>query len=206
MAQDDWQARMTRAVAAEIRHWRETRKLSAQDLANRCAELGLAIPRPVLSNLENGRREAVSIAEVLVLARALEVPPILLISPVGRRETVEMLPGQEALSPWDAACWISGTARLRDQPEGVDVVWADDDDVIPLFMRYEELVEYWREIGPAEGVEDAAGNVIKTAADMKREAVKNLLAHWKAMRGRGLLPPPLPAELEHQAGGVTDAS
>ena len=64
-----------------------------QQLADRTAELGMPIPRSVLANLESGRRDTVSVAEVLVLAAALDVAPIELICPVGFDKQTEMLPG-----------------------------------------------------------------------------------------------------------------
>lgn len=65
-----------------------------QQLADRTAELGMPIPRSVLANLESGRRETVSAAEVVILAAALDIAPIELISPVGFDQQVEMLPGR----------------------------------------------------------------------------------------------------------------
>jgi len=73
--QEDWQQWLTCAIAAEIRRHRIGHKMSAQKLADRCEQLGFAVPRSVLTNLENGHREALSIAELLVIAAALGVPP-----------------------------------------------------------------------------------------------------------------------------------
>ena len=57
--------------------------MSVQKLADVTDELGMPIPRSVLANLESGRRETVTVAEVLVLAAALDVAPIDLICPSG---------------------------------------------------------------------------------------------------------------------------
>lgn len=93
---DDWSARVARLVAREVRRYREKRqpRMSVQQLADRTAELGMPIPRSVLANLESGRRETVSAAEVVILAAALDIAPIELISPVGFDQQVEMLPGR----------------------------------------------------------------------------------------------------------------
>ena len=86
--------------------------MSAQQLAERCAGLGLPeITRPVLVKLEHGRREAVSTTELAVLAAALETAPILLLYPVGSTGSVEYLPGKTA-PPWDAARWWADEASL----------------------------------------------------------------------------------------------
>lgn len=88
--------------------------------------IGLPIPRPVLSNLENGRRESVSMAEVLVLAQALEIPPVLLVAPVGITETVEILPNGPRAT-WDAAKWITSEDKYADgwiqRPYTAMVLW-----------------------------------------------------------------------------------
>jgi transcriptional regulator with XRE-family HTH domain len=86
--------------------------MSAQQLAERCAELGMPeFTRPVLVKLEHGRREAVSTTELAVLAAALGTAPILLLYPVGRAGSVEYLPGKTA-APWDAARWWAEEAFL----------------------------------------------------------------------------------------------
>ncbi len=86
--------------------------MSMQKLADRTAELGVAIPRSVLANLESGRRETVSVAEVLVLAAALNVAPIELMCPVGFDKQTEMLPGR-MMDPLDAMRWFTGEQKLE---------------------------------------------------------------------------------------------
>jgi transcriptional regulator with XRE-family HTH domain len=102
--------------------------MSAQQLADRCAELGMPIARSVLANLESGRRESVSAAEIMILAQALDVPPVLLMFPLGRVEAIEYLPGQQ-MPPWDAMMWFSGR-------HGVEIV--------RLYERHSNLVEQWK--------------------------------------------------------------
>src|SRR5579859_4465696 len=138
--QSGWSARLTQVLAGEIRRHRKERGLSAQELADRCEQLGLAIPRPVLSNLENGRRESVSIAELLVLAAALGVSPILLIAPLGRKPDIEILPGRVLLVP-DAAWWFTGQAELANGGPGqpLTVHRADEDATAELFRTHRDL-------------------------------------------------------------------
>ena len=82
-----------------------------QQLADQTAELGMPIPRSVLANLESGRRDTISVAEVLVLAAALDVAPIDLICPVGFDEQTEMLPGA-LMDPLSAMRWFTGEWKL----------------------------------------------------------------------------------------------
>lgn len=61
----------------------------------------------MIANMESGRRTSVGLSELLVLARALDVPPLELAFPVGQSELVEVLPGQE-VGTWAAAKWFTG--------------------------------------------------------------------------------------------------
>lgn len=113
MEQVDWMAQVSTTIASEVRRIRQERGMSAQRLSDRCAELGAPIPRTVLSNLENGRRGNVTVAEMLVLAAALDVPPATLVFPVGYQAAVESLPGQ-AQPPTSAIEWLAGLKQVGD--------------------------------------------------------------------------------------------
>jgi hypothetical protein len=71
----------------------------------------MPIPRSVLANLESGRRDTVSVAEVLVLAAALDIAPIDLICPVEFDKQTKMLPGR-AIDPLSAMRWFTGEWKL----------------------------------------------------------------------------------------------
>jgi transcriptional regulator with XRE-family HTH domain len=90
MTQSEWPGRITATIASQVRLFRRERKISGQHLATMTAELGMEIPRSVLANFESGRRETVSVAEMLILAYALDVTPAMLLVPSGE---AEMLPG-----------------------------------------------------------------------------------------------------------------
>ncbi|MER7799029.1 helix-turn-helix transcriptional regulator [Streptomyces parvulus] len=117
MEQQDWAARIGRGIAGEVRRHRTAKGWSAQQLSDRCAELGMPVPRTVLSNLENGRRTNVTVAEVLILACALDVAPAALIFPAGYAESVEVVPGIVA-HPMRGIQWISGETALPDGKSG----------------------------------------------------------------------------------------
>jgi len=86
--------------------------MSAQQLSDRTGELGMQIPRSVLANLESGRRETVTLPELLILAAALQVAPIELICPVGYDEQIEILPGR-TMDPLSASRWVDGELVLE---------------------------------------------------------------------------------------------
>ncbi|MBZ3918168.1 helix-turn-helix domain-containing protein [Streptomyces acidiscabies] len=106
-----WSERFALGVAQEVRRHRQRAGLSAKQLADRCAALGMPIQRSVLANLESGRRATITVAEVLVLAAALDVAPGQLLFPVGYEEEVEFLPSETA-APFDVLEWISGKRKL----------------------------------------------------------------------------------------------
>lgn len=104
---------MARLVAGEVRRYRERQqpRMSAQQLSDRTGELSMLIPRSVLANLESGRRETVSVAEVVVLAAALNVSPIELMCPAGSGQHAEILPGR--LLDWpETMRWITGKLKM----------------------------------------------------------------------------------------------
>lgn len=217
MAQEeDWQQRLTKSVAAQVRRYRQQRKLSVQKLSDRCEELGMGIPRPVLTNLETGRRESVTLAELLVLAAALDVPPVLLVAPLGYQETTEILPGRE-MPTFDAVLWQSGDARLLDDSSGdqTEYLYPEDERaVVALYHEHEQLVgNLLRDGWPI--VTDALGGKLPVLTGENGETVLSAEEYVKSlseyneltaddlrqlrarMRERGLLPPALPAALEY---------
>ena len=107
-----WSVREAAAIGRRVARRRGELRLSTQQLADRCEQLGMAgLTRQVLARLEHGRRESVSTAELAVIAAALEAAPVLLQYPVGVAESAEYLPGKLA-PPYDAARWWGGEAGL----------------------------------------------------------------------------------------------
>lgn len=199
MAQDDWQERFTRFIAGEVRRHRQAQKMSAQQLADRCEELGLEMPRSVIANLENGRRESVSVAELLILATALDVAPVLLTAPLGYEPKTEILPGR-FLRTWDAVLWQSGETRLPSDPSVEETDWldvTDDQAVVPLFHEHDELMHDLATIGPSEAIINARGKIVKTNADLRARTEASLRQLRARMRQLGLSPPQLPADLAY---------
>lgn len=100
-----WSKDVTARIGAEVKRLRGKR--SAQWLADQTGELGHPIPRTTISETENGRRSSITVQELVVLAQALDVPPIELLYPGIPAATVEMLPGRTATA-WIAAQEFSG--------------------------------------------------------------------------------------------------
>jgi transcriptional regulator with XRE-family HTH domain len=102
---DHWSDNLHRRVAAAIKRARGSR--SAQWLADETKRMGFPISRAAIANYESGRKRGLDLAELLVLAAALGVPPLVLLFPELPDGPVEGLPGITTPS-WDAAAWFSG--------------------------------------------------------------------------------------------------
>lgn len=185
---------------------REGRKFTTQALADRTAQLGHPLDRSVIAKLEKGHRQSISVPELLVLAEALEVPPLLLLLPLGHAETVEILPGTEV--PVAAALrWLTGERPLPGSRwEGLST--EDGSPTVAAFQTHQRYVDgsvnlrqnarRVREgtLGP-QYTEDHAVQFARDADNWEAQ-LRNLRV---MMRGRGLTPPPLPPELAHIEGG-----
>jgi 8-oxo-dGTP pyrophosphatase MutT (NUDIX family)/transcriptional regulator with XRE-family HTH domain len=178
--------------------------MSAQQLADRCSQLGMEIPRAVLANLENGRRATVSVAELLVLAEALQVPPLLLVVPLGRQELTEILPNAQTPA-FEAARWWRGEgAWIEDPGDGLSAV-SDMRKKNPVerVFEHQDLVARLIATRAATAItrpsatEDGNGwtKTIETHRSNLDNFEKRLRELRNEMRGDGLIPPPLPTEL-----------
>lgn len=216
MTQYEWTAKVARTVGQEVRRYRDQRGLSAEQLAQKCTTAGLPMKRPVIANLESGRRPTVSLSELLVLAKVLEVPPLLLIFPVGREETAEVVPGREVLM-WEAAKWFTGEEPLpwktphgwAVSPEDWDA-WEKGGEPLDRF-RWQD--RYFSQLSTAQGRADGHRKAAEAAEDpesrrraegaaQREEDTARFLEleirrGRRAMRGLGLNPGELPPQYAH---------
>jgi 8-oxo-dGTP pyrophosphatase MutT (NUDIX family)/transcriptional regulator with XRE-family HTH domain len=103
-----WRARIANIVGSQVRRYRTRpgHKMSAQELSDAIARLGGQLPRGVIAKLESGRRNVVTVDELLIIAAALGVEPLRLLVPLDDGD-VEMLPGFE-VNPWKATRDFAG--------------------------------------------------------------------------------------------------
>lgn len=194
--------------------------MSAQDLSDACGELGLTFSRSAIANLESGRRPTVSVAELLVLGKALGVPPMLLVLPLGQEnaEEVEVLPGV-TMDTWEAVQWFDGEdAFLQQDEDGYWFTFQPEYDeweitAAPLsdYRIHEEHAIEWKNLlrradarrriarDPAAKSEEREHNLQGAKEDDARvRAIEKELARLRAdMRRRGLTPPKLDPLLAH---------
>lgn len=69
--------------------------------------MGYPLPRSTIANIESGRKAAIAVQEIAVIARALGTSPISLLYDVESNELVEICPGLHRL-PIEAVEWFSG--------------------------------------------------------------------------------------------------
>ncbi|UOD81991.1 helix-turn-helix domain-containing protein [Paenarthrobacter ureafaciens] len=94
-----WAGSVALRVGKNIQRARKDAGKSAQQLSDGCEAVGYPIPRSTIANLESGRKETVSLQELLVIAHVLDIPPITLIySPYRAADLVEAAPGVERMA------------------------------------------------------------------------------------------------------------
>lgn len=207
LGNEGWPERFTAGVAAQIGHYRESRGLSFQQLADKCSKLGYPTLRTTLANLENGRRKSITMHEVLVISAALNVPPVLLLFPGLAQSAVEVLPGMDSPA-FGAAQWFSGEqalVTLQDIPDvgrvpvlanlnGYDD-WIRQAEPLELARRHAKIIQEWedkRDLYSVLGKSDAETDQILAAFS---RAVEDLRANLDNVRRRmtdlGMTLPPI---------------
>ncbi|MFF5992602.1 helix-turn-helix domain-containing protein [Prauserella flavalba] len=133
-------------VADQIASWRKRRGLNRDQLAEACAKLGMPeLTHAAITNIESGRRNkeglrrrTVSIDELVVLAVALNVPPVSLIVPYPGEYSFDLIPKSGPIPTWAATEWISG----KDDGRNVVAQATGAVDAIDQ-LDSEELAEQW---------------------------------------------------------------
>ena len=97
-------------VTRTVRHFREERRLSYAELSRQLSQLGREIPPLGLRRLESGDRK-VDVDDLVALALALEVSPLVLLLPVEASALVPQGPKYDAEAIWQ---WASGSKALTE--------------------------------------------------------------------------------------------
>ena len=185
-------------IASQIRTFRKRRDMTLAQMADECARHGAThLSLSALANIERGqtaeskrRRRDVSPEELVVIARVLRVPPLLLMFPIGQDRTVELFPGQ-SVEMWQAALWFSGEVML--EGEQTEDWWR-----APLYLHREHdrlLLDYESYLAdrlfaplPEDEQQARARQAEKTLHDLR--SIRG------EMRRHGLAPPELPENLQ----------
>lgn len=173
-------------LAARVREMRTRQGLTQQDLSERVHALGGALDRVAIIKIENGNR-GVALDEVLLLAAALQVAPVQLMSPHARSAKVTL--GNVTVSGNRLRRWIRGRKPLRD---------SDDRSIFFGFVSQTDWDVY---LTPLHFIDDAVGEVIDSyinkdadkAAAALRQLIKSATQLLWEIEGE---PPVLEAERE----------
>jgi transcriptional regulator with XRE-family HTH domain len=163
------------SIGRQIKYWRGQQGYSQQRLAEEVTQLGVKLTAAMVTSIEAGhRRDAASVHEVFAIAYVLDMPPLLLMLPLGRVDEVEIVPGV-AIDPDLARKWLAGEMTRR----GEYVVH----DILGYFRDHAELVT------------TVLGNRQRGEQVLAENFTEHLLALRKNMRRARVRPPKLPAEL-----------
>lgn len=190
---------LTRQVGENLRALRKARGLSLSEVSGRMGRLGRPLSLNGLSKVELGNR-GVDLDELVALARALGVPPLLLIFPLGREQMVEVLPGK-TVGTWTAARWFTGeNAFPTPGPDDNWVVAGSDfkdwqDAATAYFREQDEMFSQWRDARTQARSEDQ--DEAAAGARMVRFVEVQLRRHRASMRAVGLDPGGLTENLAH---------
>ena len=116
----DWSEGLTRRVGGMIARLRAPH--TAAWLSQRTDELGHKVSRTAIAEYETGVRKTIPLADLVVLAQALEVPPLLLAVPGLPDEDLEVVPGVSvpagaALQWWTADAALPGVVGFATDGE-----------------------------------------------------------------------------------------
>lgn len=199
-------------LTREIRRHRDRLSLTAQELANRVSAAGGKLTRQAISNIENGAR-GVSVQELLLLAKALRVPPVLLLFPLPSNDPIEALPGQP-VDTWSAVKWFTGEDPFPGLPAEPDEVAARLP--LDLYRQHDRHLSEWRQAKERANLARIGldPNLPDYISDPRQEALKAfertaydaelaLSAVRSEMRRHGMLPPAIrDIGLIHIEGGT----
>ena len=142
-----WEVDQAHRTGREVQRLRKAAGLTAQQLGERAGELGLKMTRQAISDLENGRRRYVTTAELVILAVALDTPPVCLVYPGPYERSIEIIPGREG-AEFDAAQWFSGIALGE-----VPIVPTQDREIdLGGESDTAQQLETWRELNSFEAM------------------------------------------------------
>jgi transcriptional regulator with XRE-family HTH domain len=145
-----WQLELAKRVGAAVKDRRTSLKMTAQQLAERTKGLGYPVTRVAISKMEsNSRAGKLDIAELLILAAALEVPPVVLLFPEIPDGKVRLFP-EVTIDSDGAVRWFSG-----------------------LNLPFGLLVDKHSEI-PPYGTPNPSHDLLEAISD-RREAIRQLL-------------------------------
>lgn len=114
----------THEIGKRIQAARQSRGLTAQGLSDLTETYGYGVSRNTIASVETGRKELITLKELVTIARALEVAPLALMYPLDVKAQASIPADPPTSVPgWHAARWFTGEYAL---PAEVDDDRADE--------------------------------------------------------------------------------
>jgi hypothetical protein len=146
----------TQVVAGQVRHLRHRRGWSASDLAAKMTDAGFPWDRSLVSRLETGARENVTLDEVLALAYVLNVAPVYLFVPSDPRVEYQVVPVC-TVGVLTARQWVRGQQPLPGADRREYIAETPPEEYAGVAKRLlEELTRAADEVQAQGGGESAA--------------------------------------------------
>jgi transcriptional regulator with XRE-family HTH domain len=170
-------------MGSRIRQARSDKGWTQQELADRLAERGLPMSVPTLLRLEKGPRNggrSISLQEWLTLAAVLEVPPLLLLLPLGATHEVAVT-NELRMHPHLALDWIVGDAPPGHNPsEGRAAPFAIGD--VSAYYAAGEPLRAWRTLREAQSAFTRAEVRYRSAAEEAADPLDGRPEVWERKR------------------------
>jgi transcriptional regulator with XRE-family HTH domain len=183
----------TRLIGENVRALRKDRKLSTLKLSELCSErVGYAVPRNTIVNLETGRKESLSVQELVAIALALDTPPVVLLYPLDR--DVEIAPG-EPRNPFHAVEWFAGkwgAGEARELPDSGHPA-ADQLRALRAYVEWAGKARYWANVRDVAATDPSqAAAPLEAAQGALDRAMSLMSVHRDRLLREGIQPPELP--------------
>jgi 8-oxo-dGTP diphosphatase len=181
-------------VGQRIRKLRNDRGWTIRQLADRCGDLGAGdLSADAIANIETGRRHRatgrrrrdVTVDELLVLALALNAPPLLLLLPFNGWDHLKITPVVEVPTAL-ALDWITGDEAPPQLPGGDIGGWMKAAHPILLYRQFRMAVSRVNQWLQSRGFDVPEG------LQLEDSPFAGLADALNAMIGAGITPPPLP--------------
>jgi transcriptional regulator with XRE-family HTH domain len=188
----EWSVNWTRLIGENVRSIRKARKLSTQTLSEICTErVGYAVPRNAIVNLETGRKESLSVQELVAIALALDTPPVMLLYPLDR--DVDIAPG-EPRNPLHAIEWFAGkwNADTASEITGSDRLVAPQLQTLRNYVKNVDLAKQLAALIDALAGNPEAADTRKGAEEDLERTVKQMLILRDNLQQQDIQPPELP--------------
>ncbi|GAA2791491.1 hypothetical protein GCM10010470_27900 [Saccharopolyspora taberi] len=193
-------------IGEQVQRHRRRHQWTRKQLAEECQRLGDPdLTFAAITSIETGRRDEtgrrrrdVTVDELAVLARALDVPPALLLFPIDSEEEVTWSPDART-NPWSAIQWLSGAKPAPDQRSE-----HRPDRMRPPLEAYHDHEDWqghwWQSYMRSQSWEERAEKVKSADTREKLLAAADLEDEWRIDAIEGWI---LDARVELLQAGVT---